>query len=122
MSRAPAAVLLISVALAATGCTSQASSPSGSRPGAACAAQGGNNGHAVSGRAVPLKQWNRPPDQAARVRAAGLDLLPAEDLSVHYHAHLDVLIDGNHVPVPPELGISVPTAASAAGTHHQGSP
>lgn len=54
MSRAPAAVLLISVALAATGCTSQASSPSVSRPGADCAAQGGNNGHAVSGRAVPL--------------------------------------------------------------------
>jgi hypothetical protein len=48
---------------------------------------------------------------------------PAEDLSVHYHAHLDVLIDGNHVPVPPELGISVPTtAASAAGTHAPGQP
>ncbi|HET8602945.1 MAG TPA: hypothetical protein VFM09_03395 [Marmoricola sp.] len=51
--------------------------------------------------------WNRPDDQQAQVKAAGLSLTTQEQLQVHYHAHLDVFVDGKPVPVPPGLGINI---------------
>jgi hypothetical protein len=42
-------------------------------------------------------------DSAAYVAAAGLPYAE-EMLSVHYHAHLDVIVDGKSVPVPQGLG------------------
>jgi hypothetical protein len=50
--------------------------------------------------------WDRPADQAAMVAKAGLTLTPEETLSVHYHAHLDVIVDGSPIPVPAGLGIN----------------
>ena len=77
----------------------------------------------VTGRTTPAADWGRPTDQAVRVRAAGLDLLAAEDLTVHHHAHLDVVVDGRSVPVPAGLGISVPDAnGTIPGTHEPGQP
>src|SRR5262249_26867944 len=32
-------------------------------------------------------------------------MLGQEELAVHYHAHLDVLVNGQPVPVPADLGI-----------------
>lgn len=50
--------------------------------------------------------WDRPANQQARVRAAGLSLTSHETLAVHYHAHLDVFVNGRPVPVPAGLGIN----------------
>lgn len=60
---------------------------------------------AVDG-AKPLP-WNRPPDQQAQVTKAGLSLTSQETLTVHYHVHLDVFVDGAAVAVPAGLGINV---------------
>jgi hypothetical protein len=49
--------------------------------------------------------WAAPADASAAVRAAGLPMLGEEKLAVHYHAHLDVLVNGQPVPVPAGLGI-----------------
>src|SRR5215213_1575543 len=51
--------------------------------------------------------WKRPENQQARVEAAGLVLDDHESLDVHYHAHLDVFVNGAPVAVPPGLGINV---------------
>ena len=40
------------------------------------------------------------------VAKAGLTLTPEETLTVHYHAHLDVIVDGSPVEVPAGLGIN----------------
>lgn len=56
--------------------------------------------------AKPLP-WNRPDNQQAQVKAAGLSLTPQEMLNVHYHAHVDVLVNGEPVPVPAGLGINI---------------
>jgi hypothetical protein len=40
------------------------------------------------------------------VAKAGLTLTPEETLTVHYHAHLDVIVDGSAVVVPAGLGIN----------------
>ena len=42
---------------------------------------------------------------AAHIAAAGLTALPQETLTVHYHAHLDIVVDGVSIPVPASLGI-----------------
>jgi hypothetical protein len=57
--------------------------------------------------------WDRPSNQATQVAAAGLTLSPHEELAVHYHAHLDVFVNGTRVPVPAGLGISVNAAGTA---------
>jgi hypothetical protein len=46
---------------------------------------------------------NNGADSAAYVAAAGLPY-NEEMLKVHYHAHLDVVVDGKPVQVPPYLG------------------
>ncbi|GGH92721.1 hypothetical protein ACFFGR_06650 [Arthrobacter liuii] len=58
----------------------------------------------------------------ARIKAAGLDVLNAEGTADHYHAHLDVLVDGKAVPVPAYIGFSFsaagqPNGISALHTH-----
>lgn len=57
-------------------------------------------------RSIPLP-WDRPAEQDLQVAAAGLTLTASETLQVHYHAHLDVLVDGQAVAVPAGLGINV---------------
>lgn len=49
--------------------------------------------------------WPVPADAAAAVRAAGLPMLNSEGAVEHIHAHLDVLVDGQAVPVPADIGI-----------------
>ena len=80
-------------------------------------------GAAGVGRAVPAPGWTRPADQAAQVHRAGLDLLAAENITLHYHAHLDIVLDGRAGPVPGGLGISVTDAAgNISGSHTPGRP
>lgn len=63
-------------------------------------------GHPTAGLRTTGLPWPRPADQQARVKAAGLTLTPQETLHVHYHAHLDVFVDGKPVTVPAGLGIN----------------
>ena len=67
----------------------------------------------VPGTTVPMSTavgpWPAPVlldsgrESAAYVAAAGLPYAE-EMLKIHYHAHLDVIIDGKPMPVPPYLG------------------
>jgi hypothetical protein len=51
--------------------------------------------------------WPAPADAAAAAENAGLEMLDREMLDVHYHAHLDVIVEGGAVRVPPNIGIDV---------------
>jgi len=120
------AVVLAAVALSAAACNQQSpDSPAAAEPAPQSAAPVTvvGAGAARVGRAVPAPGWTRPADQAAQVHRAGLDLLAAENLTLHYHAHLDIVLDGRAVPVPPGLGISVTDAAgNIRGSHTPGRP
>jgi hypothetical protein len=59
---------------------------------------------AASGGARPLP-WATPPDASAAIRAAGLTPLAGEGTADHYHAHLDVIVNGTAVSVPAGIGI-----------------
>jgi hypothetical protein len=63
-----------------------------------------------------------PAGGGARIKAAGLEILNAEGTAEHYHAHLDVFVDGKPVTVPAEIGFSFgaggqPNGISALHTH-----
>jgi hypothetical protein len=65
------------------------------RPGTGVAASAG----------TALPPWPRPADTASRAGTIGLAVGPMEGTAVHFHVHLDVLVDGRPVPVPADLGI-----------------
>jgi hypothetical protein len=49
--------------------------------------------------------WPAPASGAAGVRAAGLPLLTAPGEVVRFAVHLDVIVDGRPVTVPPGIGV-----------------
>ncbi|CPT96399.1 Uncharacterised protein [Mycobacteroides abscessus subsp. abscessus] len=49
--------------------------------------------------------WPAPSDASATADAAGLPMARMEGTIEHIHAHLDVLIDGQPVPVPANIGV-----------------
>jgi len=51
--------------------------------------------------------WPLPADAKPYITAAGLPILGAEELAVHYHAHLDIVADGAKVTVPPGIGFVI---------------
>jgi hypothetical protein len=92
---APRAAVSIALLASVAACSSATSGPKpAGTPGA------------VAGRAT-LAPWDRPADQDVQVQAAGLTLTATEQVAVHYHAHLDVIVRGTAIPVPAELGINV---------------
>lgn len=52
---------------------------------------------------------------AERIAAAGLEVLPAEATAEQYRAHLDVLWNGQAIPVPANIGISTTPDGKAEG-------
>ncbi len=46
-----------------------------------------------------------PKDPSAAIKESGLPAMPTEGTGVHYHAHLDVSVDGHAVTVPALIGI-----------------
>lgn len=72
----------------------------------------------ASGRgAESTPPWPLPADAPARVEAAGLSL-GKMGTAEHYHAHLDILVDGQPVPIPVNIGIDANSGAmSAVHTH-----
>jgi hypothetical protein len=89
------AAIIAAVALLASAC--------GGSSGHGSAQSTGATGNAGSSSIL----WPRPTDTGAAISAAGLPAFPAEALTVHYHAHLDVIIDGQPVTVPPYIGIDI---------------
>ncbi|MDQ0031334.1 hypothetical protein [Arthrobacter bambusae] len=78
---------------------------------------------ATTATTAEVTGWELDPASGAqRIKAAGLDILTAEGTAEHYHAHLDVLVDGKAVTVPAEIGFSFgadgqPNGISALHTH-----
>jgi hypothetical protein len=66
-----------------------------------------------------LPPWPAPADVPARVAAAGLDLGPMGTAD-HYHPVLAITIDGQKVPVPPNIGVDPNTGAMSAVHTHEG--
>lgn len=57
-------------------------------------------------RAQPdAPNWGAPANQAALIRKAGLVSDSMEHFEVHVHDHLDVIVNGQNIPVPANLGI-----------------
>ena len=63
--------------------------------------------------------WPAPSDVPDRVAAAGLDLGPM-GTAEHYHPHLSITIDGQPVPVTPNIGVDPTTGAMSAVHTHEG--
>lgn len=79
-----------------------------------CSSNTGDNGHnartppalaaAGEGRQT-APPWDAPGDAVRFIQDAGLPPLEAEASVVHYHAHLDVIVEGRPVTVPALIGI-----------------
>jgi hypothetical protein len=54
-----------------------------------------------------LPPWPAPSDATAAARNAGLPMLSSEGMVEHIHVHLDVIVDGQAIPVPANIGIDV---------------
>src|SRR4051812_12703336 len=108
--RAAAALAATATAVLLTACSSSAS---GSKSGSAgTSASGGAStsssspSTASSGSSAGASgAWARNPDQTSTSKKAGLQMLGNEMLQVHYHAHLDVIVDGQQITVPEYIGI-----------------
>lgn len=59
--------------------------------------------------------WPAPQDVPSRTRAAALSLGPM-GTAEHYHAHLDVIVNGEEVPVPANIGVD-PSTGMMTGLH-----
>ena len=106
--RATHLVIAAAAALALAGCNdrpagSGAADTSTTAPPPGATSQPAGSG--AAGTSTTGTGWALPADASAAARAAGLPMLGEEKLTVHYHAHLDVLVDGRPVPVPAGIGI-----------------
>ncbi len=54
-----------------------------------------------------LPPWALPTDPQPFIEAAGLSVLGQEQLAVHYHAHLDLIMNGTKVPVVAGIGMII---------------
>ncbi len=77
--------------------------------------------NAVSGLGAELPPpWPAPTEALPRVQQAGLGL-GEMGTAEHYHVHLDVIVNGEPVPVPGNLGVDAATGAmSYLHTHDPG--
>ena len=56
------------------------------------------------GRTTP-PPWPVPADASAAAAAAGLPMLGEEGNALHFHAHLDIFVNGTPLQVPAEIGV-----------------
>ncbi|WP_433786941.1 hypothetical protein ACQPX6_08855 [Actinomycetospora sp. CA-101289] len=67
---------------------------------------------------MTLPPWPAPSDPAPGMRAAGLPFSDMNAMARHFHAHLDVIVAGQPVPVPADLGVDSSSGGmSALHTH-----
>jgi hypothetical protein len=113
--RATAAVTASVAALLLAACSSSGSSKAPSTPPTSQVVAG-----TAAGAVAPAGTWGLAPDTSAAAKKAGLPMLGQEMLEVHYHAHLDVIVDGQQVTVPAGIGIDqVKQTITALHTHDQ---
>ena len=94
-------------ALIMTACSSSGSAGSagGSAAGPASTPPSTSAPAPNSGAPTASADWSRNPDQTSTAKKAGLPMLGGEMTQVHYHAHLDIIVDGQPVTVPQYVGI-----------------
>lgn len=110
-------VFLLAVACSSSrSAGNSAASPARTTPTAATPAA--SSGVPLSTAAPP---WPLPSDAAPYLAAAGLQVAAEEHVDVHYHAHLDIVVDGSPVAVPAGIGFVIrdgqPTGITALHTH-----
>jgi hypothetical protein len=67
-----------------------------------------------------LPPWPVPADPVPLAEQAGLRVAPMEQVAHHFHAHVDVIVDGDPVTVPANIGIHpAGTAMSELHTHDE---
>jgi hypothetical protein len=66
---------------------------------------------------VGAAPWPTPGQVPERVAAAGLPHSPTEALTVHYHSHLDIFVNGQSEPVAASIGRVDDTFFSPLHTH-----
>ncbi len=67
---------------------------------------------------VTLPPWPVPDNAAAAISAAGLSTITMEGEAEHIHAHLDIIVGGQPVTVPANIGIDTQAGAmSPLHTH-----
>lgn len=70
------------------------------------------------GATAAAPPWPVPADTIVGAKAAGLIVNNMEGMVQHFHAHLDIIVNGKPVTVPANLGISAPEQAiSELHTH-----
>lgn len=108
-----------SVALAVAGCSTAGTPGAGATVTASAASSAPSAAPAdtASGQSsAPGEAWALDfHGSADRITAAGLEILTAEGTAEHYHAHLDIFVNGSPVPVPADIGIAVNDAGQATG-------
>lgn len=80
------------------------------RGGGEAGTQPGNVAAAGGRGTEQAPPWPAPADVPARAEAAGLPL-GAMGTAEHYHAHLDVLVNGEPVAVPANIGVDATSGA-----------
>ena len=61
--------------------------------------------------------WPNPDHVDERISAAGLSSASTEALTIHYHAHLDIFVNGKSEPVAPSIGREDRSLFSPLHTH-----
>jgi hypothetical protein len=92
-------LLLIAVGALGTGCGGSGGSSSPLTPNTASA------------------PWPNPEQVKERIDAAGLESASTESLAVHYHAHLDIFVNGKAEPVAASIGREDQSLFSPLHTH-----
>ena len=72
--------------------------------------------------ATNAPRWPAPANPLALTRKAGLKPEPHEFFAFHVHAHLDVIVDGRSVEVPPGIGIDIHDPGVQTGRSPDGTP
>ncbi|SKD80878.1 hypothetical protein [Mycobacteroides abscessus] len=91
-------------------------------PSAPSAAQGLDHPPAtVASGSQELPPWPVPADASAAAAAAGLPMARMEGTVEHIHAHVDVLVNNQRVPVPANIGVDVRRGAMTALHTHDDS-
>lgn len=86
-------------------------------PGPASRVESAGDLEAVSGKGrITAPPWPTPTSVSDRVSAAGLDLGPM-GMAEHYHPTLRIVIDGDQVSVPTNIGVDPAGGMSALHTH-----
>ncbi|MEN8704828.1 MAG: hypothetical protein ABF306_01710 [Nocardioides marinisabuli] len=109
------AVTLIALTLTLAGCGNQAAPDSPAGAGSSSTARPAD----VKLDETSDPPWPAPADVPSRVAAAGLDLGPM-GTAEHYHPRLSISIDGQQVPVIPNIGVDPSTGTMSAVHTHEG--